>query len=176
MSFSVFIQLSRFLYGHIESGRSKEGSPSLIKTYPASYDGYGIYPELQIGASNLAQSKEVSYLNCLAKLTNVDLLCIELRKAGFSYSDLAKLSLSALPFSLKIFPAVVCDSVFISKLGRRRTWVIIGHLIIASSLTLFHIYLDKWIESKTITPIAFTMGIMYLGSVRLSTFFRTFET
>ena len=75
------------------------------------------------------------------------------------------LSLSALPFSFKLIPAVICDSKFIKRLGRRRTWVIIGHMIIASALITFYLCLDSWIEQKSTHLITVTMSIMYTGSV-----------
>ena len=90
---------------------------------------------------------------------------IKLKKAGFTYTDLARLSLSGLPFSLKVFPAIICDSQYIKKLGRRRTWALIGHFIIALSLTLFYFRLDEWIETKNAASIAINLGLMYTGSV-----------
>ena len=83
----------------------------------------------------------------------------------FSYADLAKLSLSGLPFSIKVLPAVICDSQYIKRIGRRRTWALIGHTVIAISLVLLYAKFDQWVEDKNSTAIAACLGVLFTGSV-----------
>ena len=83
---------------------------------------------------------------------------IELKQADFSYTDLAKFALAGLPFSLKLIPAIFCDSLFFSTVGRRKTWIIIGHMIIATALGLLYVNFDQWVVNKSINAIVFTMG------------------
>jgi PAT family acetyl-CoA transporter-like MFS transporter 1 len=48
-----------------------------------------------------------------------------MKERGSSYSSLSLFSMVSIPFSVKLLWAPIVDSVYIKKIGRRKTWLVI---------------------------------------------------
>jgi PAT family acetyl-CoA transporter-like MFS transporter 1 len=68
-----------------------------------------------------------------------------LKERGASYSALGLYSMVSLPFSLKLLWAPLVDSKFISKFGRRKTWLVPVQLLTGLVLILFSGEVDVWL-------------------------------
>ena len=69
-----------------------------------------------------------------------------------------------MPFSLKLLPGVLCDSISIPGYGRRKTWATIGHVLMAIALFLLYLKFDKWVESKAIMSVCLSKLLLYTGA------------
>jgi len=83
-----------------------------------------------------------------------------LKEKNVSYADLGTFSLNSYPFSLKLFWAPIVDAAYVSRIGRRKTWLIptqlaIGlvMLVVAGSLDSL-LYVEKP-EIKSLTCLFF---------------------
>ena len=71
---------------------------------------------------------------------------------------------SGLPFLVKLLPGILCDSVSIPGFGRRKTWALVGHLLMAISLYILHAKFDDWVEAKNILGICLAKILLYCGA------------
>ena len=80
-----------------------------------------------------------------------------------SYKEQAEFSFAYWPFSIKLLWAPIVDSLFITKFGRRKTWLVpVQYLIGITMLTLaknVDYYLDGGSDSST--PDVFTLTCMF---------------
>lgn len=60
-------------------------------------------------------------------------------------SKQAKLSLAALPYSLKIIWAPLVDALYFTKFGKRKTWLIPSQYLLAISLLVMSVKVDDWL-------------------------------
>jgi MFS transporter, PAT family, solute carrier family 33 (acetyl-CoA transportor), member 1 len=68
-----------------------------------------------------------------------------LKERGASYSALGLYSMVSLPFSLKLLWAPFVDSVYISKIGRRKTWLIPVQLITGIVMVWYSSDIGQWL-------------------------------
>lgn len=68
-------------------------------------------------------------------------------KHTLSYTQLGTFLLAAYPFSLKLLWSPVVDSLFISKLGRRKSWIVPMQLILAALFYAVSYHVEDVIES-----------------------------
>merc|ERR1712106_984369 len=87
-----------------------------------------------------------------------------LKNNGFDYADIAIMTLSGLPFSLKLFPGILCDSLSLPGLGRRKTWAIVGHLIMAGAFFVLYAYFDTWVDEVKVFNIGVALFLVFTGS------------
>ncbi|VEV55317.1 acetyl-CoA transporter, putative [Plasmodium vinckei vinckei] len=65
-----------------------------------------------------------------------------------SYSQLSMLSLSSIPFSLKLLWAPIIDSVYIKKFGRRKSWIIPLQLICSLLMIFYSLRVSTWLGER----------------------------
>ena len=68
------------------------------------------------------------------------------------------------PFSVKLFAGIFCDSLSLPGLGRRKTWVLVGHTLMVIALMTFYWKFDEWVESKSILNICVVKLLLYSGA------------
>jgi MFS transporter, PAT family, solute carrier family 33 (acetyl-CoA transportor), member 1 len=78
---------------------------------------------------------------------------IILRENGVSYEHLSVFSLVSLPFSLKLLWAPLVDSIYISSIGRRKSWLIPIQTLSGLLLLYGSFHIADWIEPSTAIPI-----------------------
>ena len=69
-----------------------------------------------------------------------------------------------MPFSLKLLPGVLCDSISIPGYGRRKTWATIGHVLMAAALFVLYWNFDDWVDSKAVMNICLAKLLLYTGA------------
>ena len=72
-----------------------------------------------------------------------------LTSRSVSYADQGTFSFAVWPFSIKLLWAPIVDSVFIKKIGRRKTWVILVQFLIGVFMFSFADYVQKLMSSHT---------------------------
>jgi PAT family acetyl-CoA transporter-like MFS transporter 1 len=82
-----------------------------------------------------------------------------LQNRHVSYKDQAEFSLVFWPFSLKLLWAPIVDSLYSSKMGRRKTWVNSKLNITVSALTVSCIFV---IILEQLVPVQYLLGIAML--------------
>ncbi|VWU49043.1 Acetyl-coenzyme A transporter 1, putative [Hepatocystis sp. ex Piliocolobus tephrosceles] len=65
-----------------------------------------------------------------------------------NYSQLSIFSLVSIPFSLKLIWAPIVDSVYFSKLGRRKSWIIPLQLFCSCTMVNFSSLVSIWLGEK----------------------------
>ena len=68
------------------------------------------------------------------------------------------------PFSVKLFAGIFCDSLSLPGLGRRKTWVLVGHTLMVIALMTFYWRFDDWVEAKSILNICVVKLLLYSGA------------
>lgn len=84
-------------------------------------------------------------------------LSILLVEKGASFSDIAILHLSSLPYSFKLFFAPFLDIFYSEKLGKRKTYIISANYLLSFILLVGSVYIERMIEMKQI------YYLMYFG-------------
>ncbi|RWS05599.1 acetyl-coenzyme A transporter 1-like protein [Dinothrombium tinctorium] len=69
-----------------------------------------------------------------------------------SYEEQAIFTLSTYPYALKLLWAPIIDSVFSSKFGRRKSWLVPVQYLIGLTMIAMAYYSEKLIGSKTVAP------------------------
>jgi PAT family acetyl-CoA transporter-like MFS transporter 1 len=72
-----------------------------------------------------------------------------MKENGASYQALSVFSLVSMPFSLKLLWAPLVDSIYISRLGRRKTWLIPVQLLCGFLMLYGSQNIDVWIGYKS---------------------------
>ena len=73
---------------------------------------------------------------------------VKLRESGVSYQKMADFSLVSIPFTVKVLYCGFIDSTFITKIGRRKTWIAAGHLGVAVVSFIFYLNFQKWLVNQ----------------------------
>ncbi|XP_022905132.1 acetyl-coenzyme A transporter 1 [Onthophagus taurus] len=82
-----------------------------------------------------------------------------LQNRGVSYKQQAEFSFVNWPFSLKLLWAPIVDSMFSSRIGRRKTWLIPTQYLIGGFMLFLSHHVDAWLGDKETTP---NIGILTL--------------
>lgn len=75
-----------------------------------------------------------------------------LLKPKLSYSQLALLSLSTYPYSLKLLWSPIVDSWFSAKLGRRKSWIVPVQAIMGCAMFWLGGRINGWLEQVRRQP------------------------
>eukprot|EP00603_Paraphysomonas_imperforata_P009894 CAMPEP_0114452970 /NCGR_PEP_ID=MMETSP0104-20121206/1794_1 /TAXON_ID=37642 ORGANISM="Paraphysomonas imperforata, Strain PA2" /NCGR_SAMPLE_ID=MMETSP0104 /ASSEMBLY_ACC=CAM_ASM_000202 /LENGTH=544 /DNA_ID=CAMNT_0001625247 /DNA_START=82 /DNA_END=1716 /DNA_ORIENTATION=- len=88
-----------------------------------------------------------------------------MKERGASYQALSIFSLVSVPFSLKLFWAPLVDSIYISKMGRRKTWLIPVQLLCGGLMLFVSNRIDSWMNVKSedghSTPDVYTLTTFF---------------
>ncbi|XP_044727688.1 acetyl-coenzyme A transporter 1 [Chrysoperla carnea] len=88
-----------------------------------------------------------------------------LQNRGVSYKQQAEFSFVNWPFSLKLLWAPLVDSLYISKLGRRKTWLIPVQYMLGLTMFVLSAVVDSWLGSENSEPNinALTVAFFFLN-------------
>lgn len=75
-----------------------------------------------------------------------------LQNRGASYSQQAEFSFATWPFSMKLLWAPIVDSLFCSKFGRRKSWLIPAQYLIGIFMLILSAHVDRWLGGKDMEP------------------------
>ncbi|XP_060521373.1 acetyl-coenzyme A transporter 1 [Cylas formicarius] len=75
-----------------------------------------------------------------------------LQNRGVSYKQQAEFSFVSWPFSLKLLWAPLVDSIFSTRMGRRKTWLIPVQYLIGIFMLLLSSHVEQWLGSKDHPP------------------------
>lgn len=75
-----------------------------------------------------------------------------LQNRGASYKQQAEFSFATWPFSMKLLWAPIVDSLFWSKFGRRKSWLIPTQYLIGIFMLILSVHVDQWLGSEGIDP------------------------
>lgn len=75
-----------------------------------------------------------------------------LQNRGVSYKQQAEFSFVSWPFSLKLLWAPVVDSIFSSRIGRRKTWLIPTQYLIGFFMLILSLFVDQWLGDEQTKP------------------------
>ena len=67
-------------------------------------------------------------------------------KKKLSYAQMAVFSLTAYPYSLKLFWSPVVDALFFKRIGRRKSWIIPIQFLLAVFLIVVGMWIDEWLS------------------------------
>lgn len=84
-----------------------------------------------------------------------------LLKSKLNYSDMALFSLSAYPYSLKLFWSPIVDSIYSKTFGRRKSWIVPLQFILGSCLIFVGSRVDSILNQQDI-PVVFIAAIFTL--------------
>jgi MFS transporter, PAT family, solute carrier family 33 (acetyl-CoA transportor), member 1 len=85
-----------------------------------------------------------------------------MKDSGASYSSLSMFSMVSLPFSLKLLWAPIVDSLYISTMGRRKTWLVPVQLLCGIVMLYGSFHINAWIAGDdTPGPDAKTLTIFF---------------
>lgn len=82
-----------------------------------------------------------------------------LQNRGVSYKQQAEFSFVNWPFSMKLLWAPIVDSMFSSRFGRRKTWLIPTQYLIGAFMLLLSSYVDIWLGDDKSAP---NIGVLTL--------------
>jgi len=87
-----------------------------------------------------------------------------LKEQHATFSDLSTFSLNSYPFVLKLLWAPIVDTVYISRIGRRKTWLVPAQLAIGVVMLLLSGQLDRLLFSGTpqIVELTVMFFLLYL--------------
>ena len=66
---------------------------------------------------------------------------------------MAGFQLAGLPFALKILYSAFIDSTYITRIGRRKTWIGIGQFGCATVLIILYYMFDTWLKEKNVMAL-----------------------
>lgn len=75
-----------------------------------------------------------------------------LQNRGASYKQQAEFSFATWPFSMKLLWAPIVDSLFWSRFGRRKSWLIPTQYLIGVFMLILSVYVNQWLGSDGIEP------------------------
>lgn len=74
---------------------------------------------------------------------------------------MAGFQLCGMPFALKILYSAFIDSTYITRIGRRKTWIGIGQFGFATILTILYFMFDTWLEEKNVMALTVILLMLY---------------
>lgn len=75
-----------------------------------------------------------------------------LQNRGASYKQQAEFSFATWPFSLKLLWAPIVDSLFWSRFGRRKSWMIPSQYLIGIFMMILSSHVNQWIGGEGVSP------------------------
>lgn len=67
------------------------------------------------------------------------------------------------PFSIKLLWAPIVDTLFSSRIGRRKTWLIPTQYLIGAFMLLLSQYVELWLGSKNVAPNIEVLTILFFS-------------
>uniref|UniRef100_A0A6P7G5N7 Acetyl-coenzyme A transporter 1 n=1 Tax=Diabrotica virgifera virgifera TaxID=50390 RepID=A0A6P7G5N7_DIAVI len=86
-----------------------------------------------------------------------------LQNRGVSYKQQAEFSFVTWPFSLKLLWAPIVDSIFSSRIGRRKTWMIPSQYLIGGFMLLLSSHVNKWLGEDGSAPNIEVLTFMFFS-------------
>lgn len=86
-----------------------------------------------------------------------------LQNRGASYSQQAEFSFAYWPFSLKLLWAPIVDSLYWSKFGRRKSWLIPTQYLIGIGMCLISLRVDDWLGGDGSDPSVPFLTAVFFG-------------
>lgn len=84
-----------------------------------------------------------------------------LQNRGISYKQQAEFSFAYWPFSLKLLWAPIVDSLYVSKFGRRKSWLIPTQYLIGVSMLILSMHVSRWIGTEAEQPNVFILTLLF---------------
>jgi PAT family acetyl-CoA transporter-like MFS transporter 1 len=84
------------------------------------------------------------------------------RQSSYSAAGLFKFAMW--PYGIKLLWSPIVDSLYFSKFGRRKTWIIPLQLVVAIVLWYISWHLEHWLESYNVATLAIWFGVLVLLS------------
>lgn len=75
-----------------------------------------------------------------------------LQNRGASYKQQAEFSFATWPFSMKLLWAPIVDSLFWSKFGRRKSWLIPTQYLIGLFMLILSVHVNQWLGNSVSEP------------------------
>ena len=87
---------------------------------------------------------------------------------GISMTEQATFSMVAWPFALKLLWAPLVDSLYVGRIGRRKTWIVPAQLVMGVLLIWAGQHIDRWLGDSGVTggssePDVGTLTMLFLG-------------
>nr|XP_023020136.1 acetyl-coenzyme A transporter 1-like [Leptinotarsa decemlineata] len=86
-----------------------------------------------------------------------------LQNRGVSYKQQAEFSFVFWPFSLKLLWAPLVDSLFSSRIGRRKTWLIPTQYLIGGFMLLLSSHVNKWLGDDGNQPNTEILTVLFFA-------------
>lgn len=83
-----------------------------------------------------------------------------LQNRGVSYKQQAEFSFAHWPFSVKLLWAPIVDSMFSTRFGRRKSWLIPTQYLIGLFMLLMSLYIDMWLGNEDSASGSPNIGIL----------------
>ncbi|XP_063916783.1 acetyl-coenzyme A transporter 1 [Zophobas morio] len=117
----------------------------------------GETPQIHLPTNLKGDKRNIALLLCLYTLQGIPLglssaIPMILQNRGVSYKQQAEFSFVTWPFSLKLLWAPIVDSIFSSRVGRRKTWLIPTQYLIGAFMLLLSGHVEQWLGSEGVEP------------------------
>ncbi|XP_055912515.1 acetyl-coenzyme A transporter 1 [Eupeodes corollae] len=86
-----------------------------------------------------------------------------LQNRGASYKQQAEFSFAYWPFSLKLLWAPIVDSLYVSRFGRRKSWLIPTQYLIGLFMLLLSMNVDSWLGGNGVEPNVPLLTFMFFS-------------
>jgi PAT family acetyl-CoA transporter-like MFS transporter 1 len=95
----------------------------------------------------------------------IDCPCVTfLQEQQTSYAAAGLFKFAMWPYGIKLLWSPVVDSLYFSKCGRRKTWIVPLQLVVAAVLWHISQHLQQWLLSYDVPTLALWFGIIVLLS------------
>ena len=146
-------------YSFVQRARKRNRLPPVCMDSPTQSNGHHRVQDDRLS---------IGILLALYTLQGVPMgLCaslpVILKEKGIGFEDLALLSISSIPFSLKLLWAPIVDCKFFPSIGRRKSWLVPVQFLCGLVFLLGSSLVDFWMEnSNVLTLTAFFVFLYFL--------------
>ncbi|XP_057666812.1 acetyl-coenzyme A transporter 1 [Diorhabda carinulata] len=86
-----------------------------------------------------------------------------LQNRGVSYKQQAEFSFVTWPFSLKLLWAPIVDSIFSTRIGRRKTWLVPSQYLIGGFMLLLSSHVNQWLGEDGTSPNIEVLTLLFFS-------------
>lgn len=86
-----------------------------------------------------------------------------LQNRGVSYKQQAEFSFVTWPFSLKLLWAPIVDSIFSTRIGRRKTWLVPSQYLIGGFMLLLSTHVNQWLGEDGTPPNIEVLTLLFFS-------------
>jgi PAT family acetyl-CoA transporter-like MFS transporter 1 len=84
-----------------------------------------------------------------------------------SYAKLGVFSSASYPYSLKLLWSPIVDSVYASRLGRRKSWIVPAQLLIGVIMASMAAAVERWVQHARVVQLTlFCWGLVFLAATQ----------